>query len=74
MFYLTGQIELGEGRKISVITVPSAKRWQDVVLGRMKWTTITIDKQVTKHTQNDSWCFKDFAAEFLLLSQITKKD
>uniref|UniRef100_A0A3B5AAB9 Globoside alpha-1,3-N-acetylgalactosaminyltransferase 1-like n=1 Tax=Stegastes partitus TaxID=144197 RepID=A0A3B5AAB9_9TELE len=31
------KIALGEGRKISVLTVPSAKRWQDVVLGRMKW-------------------------------------
>ncbi|XP_059209351.1 globoside alpha-1,3-N-acetylgalactosaminyltransferase 1-like [Centropristis striata] len=40
------KIKLGEGRKISVITVPSASRWQDVVLGRMKWATITIDKQI----------------------------
>ncbi|XP_031701873.1 globoside alpha-1,3-N-acetylgalactosaminyltransferase 1-like isoform X2 [Anarrhichthys ocellatus] len=40
------QIELAKGRNISVITVPSAKRWQEVVLGRMKWATITIDKQI----------------------------
>ncbi|XP_008290698.1 globoside alpha-1,3-N-acetylgalactosaminyltransferase 1-like isoform X2 [Stegastes partitus] len=40
------KIALGEGRKISVLTVPSAKRWQDVVLGRMKWATIAIEKQI----------------------------
>ncbi|XP_026233695.1 globoside alpha-1,3-N-acetylgalactosaminyltransferase 1-like isoform X1 [Anabas testudineus] len=40
------KVELGKGRKISVVTVPSANRWQDVVLGRMKWATITIDKQI----------------------------
>ncbi|XP_039982872.1 LOW QUALITY PROTEIN: globoside alpha-1,3-N-acetylgalactosaminyltransferase 1-like [Xiphias gladius] len=40
------KIELGKGRKISVVTIPSASRWQDVVLGRMKWATITIDKQI----------------------------
>ncbi|XP_056232772.1 globoside alpha-1,3-N-acetylgalactosaminyltransferase 1-like [Seriola aureovittata] len=40
------KIRLGEGRKISIVTVPSAMRWQDVVLGRMKWATITIDKQI----------------------------
>ncbi|XP_072236494.1 globoside alpha-1,3-N-acetylgalactosaminyltransferase 1-like [Leuresthes tenuis] len=40
------KIEFGKGRGISIITVPSAKRWQDVVLGRMKWATITIDKQI----------------------------
>ncbi|KAM8894306.1 globoside alpha-1,3-N-acetylgalactosaminyltransferase 1-like isoform 3-T3 [Spinachia spinachia] len=39
-------IKLGKGRNISVVTVPSAKRWQEVVLGRMKWATITIDKQI----------------------------
>lgn len=42
----TGQVEMGAGRKISVVSVPSANRWQDVVLGRMKWATITIDKKV----------------------------
>nr|XP_020445492.1 globoside alpha-1,3-N-acetylgalactosaminyltransferase 1-like [Monopterus albus] len=42
------KIKLGNGRNISVITVPSANRWQDVVLGRMKWATITIDKQNTE--------------------------
>lgn len=40
------KIELGKGRKISVVSVPSATRWQDVVLGRMKWATITIDEQI----------------------------
>uniref|UniRef100_A0A3B5A757 Histo-blood group ABO system transferase 2-like n=1 Tax=Stegastes partitus TaxID=144197 RepID=A0A3B5A757_9TELE len=40
------KIALGEGRKISVVTVPSAKRWQDVVFGRMKWIAVTIDKQI----------------------------
>ncbi|XP_075943606.1 globoside alpha-1,3-N-acetylgalactosaminyltransferase 1-like [Anarhichas minor] len=39
-------IKLAKGRNISVITVPSAKRWQEVVLGRMKWATVTIDKQI----------------------------
>ena len=60
VFYLTGQIELGKGRKISVVTIPSASRWQDVVLGRMKWATITIDNQVRSkmrkigHTYHES--------------------
>ncbi|KAM7015661.1 globoside alpha-1,3-N-acetylgalactosaminyltransferase 1-like [Tautogolabrus adspersus] len=40
------KIKLGSGRKISVVTIPSAKRWQEVVFGRMKWATITIDKQI----------------------------
>lgn len=40
------KVPLGKGRKITVVTVPSANRWQDVVLGRMKWATITIDKQI----------------------------
>ncbi|XP_029000504.1 globoside alpha-1,3-N-acetylgalactosaminyltransferase 1-like [Betta splendens] len=39
-------VKMGAGRRISVVTVPSANRWQDVVLGRMKWATITIDKQI----------------------------
>ncbi|XP_068173467.1 globoside alpha-1,3-N-acetylgalactosaminyltransferase 1-like isoform X2 [Antennarius striatus] len=39
-------INLGKGRKILVVSVPSANRWQDVVLGRMKWATICIDKQI----------------------------
>ncbi|XP_040892500.1 globoside alpha-1,3-N-acetylgalactosaminyltransferase 1-like [Toxotes jaculatrix] len=42
------KIELGKGRKISIVSVPSANRWQDVVLGRMKYATITIDKQIRK--------------------------
>ncbi|XP_034728210.1 globoside alpha-1,3-N-acetylgalactosaminyltransferase 1-like isoform X1 [Etheostoma cragini] len=40
------KIKLGKGRNISVVTIPSAKRWQEVVLGRMKWTTITIEEQI----------------------------
>ncbi|XP_076012205.1 globoside alpha-1,3-N-acetylgalactosaminyltransferase 1-like [Genypterus blacodes] len=40
------EIDLGEGGAISVINVPSANRWQDVVLGRMKWATFAIDKQI----------------------------
>ncbi|TKS70001.1 Globoside alpha-1,3-N-acetylgalactosaminyltransferase 1 [Collichthys lucidus] len=42
------KIELGKNRTISLVTVPSANRWQDVVLGRMKWATITIDKKFTR--------------------------
>lgn len=53
MFYLIGQIDLSNGRNISVVTVPSANRWQDVVLGRMKWATITIDKQVRGETSQN---------------------
>ncbi|XP_077941190.1 globoside alpha-1,3-N-acetylgalactosaminyltransferase 1 isoform X2 [Gasterosteus aculeatus] len=44
-------IKLGKGRKISVVTIPSVNRWQEVVLGRMKWATITIDKQNTRRDQ-----------------------
>lgn len=51
LFVCVCQIKLGKGRKISVVTVPSVTRWQDVVLGRMKWATITIDKQVRLETQ-----------------------
>ncbi|CAN9506979.1 unnamed protein product [Ophioblennius macclurei] len=40
------KVPMHKGRKITTVTVPSAKRWQDVVLGRMKWATITIDKQI----------------------------
>ncbi|XP_071345980.1 globoside alpha-1,3-N-acetylgalactosaminyltransferase 1-like isoform X2 [Trachinotus anak] len=40
------EIELAKGRKITVLDVPSANRWQDVVLSRMKWATIAIDKQI----------------------------
>ncbi|XP_047218920.1 globoside alpha-1,3-N-acetylgalactosaminyltransferase 1-like [Girardinichthys multiradiatus] len=42
------KVELGNGRKITVVPVPSANRWQDVVLGRMKWATSTIDKTIRK--------------------------
>ncbi|XP_061545161.1 globoside alpha-1,3-N-acetylgalactosaminyltransferase 1-like isoform X1 [Phycodurus eques] len=40
------QVKLGSNRKISVITVPGAQRWQEVVLGRMKWATIAIENQI----------------------------
>ncbi|XP_035508268.1 globoside alpha-1,3-N-acetylgalactosaminyltransferase 1-like [Morone saxatilis] len=40
------KIQLGKGRKISVVNIPSATRWQEVVLGRMKWATITIEKRI----------------------------
>uniref|UniRef100_A0A3P9K4Z9 Globoside alpha-1,3-N-acetylgalactosaminyltransferase 1-like n=1 Tax=Oryzias latipes TaxID=8090 RepID=A0A3P9K4Z9_ORYLA len=40
------KIALNEGRKITVLPVPSAKHWQEVLFGRMKWATITIDKQI----------------------------
>ena len=60
---LTIQIVFGKGRGISIITVPSAKRWQDVVLGRMKWATITIDKQV------DSWAHRICWVFFILVTE-----
>ncbi|CAG5854510.1 globoside alpha-1,3-N-acetylgalactosaminyltransferase 1-like [Menidia menidia] len=40
------KLDLGKNRNISFLPVPSAKRWQEVVLGRMKWATLTIDKQI----------------------------
>ncbi|KAJ3594985.1 hypothetical protein NHX12_004290, partial [Muraenolepis orangiensis] len=40
------KVQLAAGRKITILTVPSATRWQDVVLGRMKWATIAIDQQI----------------------------
>ncbi|XP_027870292.1 globoside alpha-1,3-N-acetylgalactosaminyltransferase 1-like [Xiphophorus couchianus] len=42
------KVPLGKNRKVTVVSVPSANRWQDVVLGRMKWATITIEKQIRK--------------------------
>lgn len=42
------KLELARGRNISVIDVPSANRWQDVVLSKMKWATITIEKWLHK--------------------------
>ncbi|XP_074469267.1 globoside alpha-1,3-N-acetylgalactosaminyltransferase 1-like [Sebastes fasciatus] len=63
------KIKLGKGRKISVVTVPSVTRWQDVVLGRMKWATITIDKQIRNETDYlymmdiDSVFYNRFGAE-----------
>ncbi|KAM8762911.1 globoside alpha-1,3-N-acetylgalactosaminyltransferase 1-like isoform 2-T2 [Acanthopagrus schlegelii] len=65
------KIDLAEGRKISVLDVPSATRWQDVVLGRMKWATITIDKQIRNETDYlfmmdiDSVFYNRFGAESL---------
>lgn len=52
VLYLTAQVEMAQGRRISVVSVPSAKRWQDVVLGRMKWATVTIDKQVRREERD----------------------
>ncbi|KAM4596744.1 globoside alpha-1,3-N-acetylgalactosaminyltransferase 1-like [Fundulus diaphanus] len=40
------KVALGKGRKITTVAVPSANRWQDVVLGRMKWATSTIEKTI----------------------------
>ncbi|KAM8876777.1 globoside alpha-1,3-N-acetylgalactosaminyltransferase 1-like [Synchiropus picturatus] len=40
------KVNLGKGRKVIVMDVPSANRWQDVVFGRMKWTTIAIDTRI----------------------------
>ncbi|KAM4596410.1 histo-blood group ABO system transferase 2-like [Fundulus diaphanus] len=40
------KVALGKGRKITTVPVPSANRWQDVVLGRMKWATLTIEKTI----------------------------
>ncbi|KAK5873845.1 hypothetical protein PBY51_018848 [Eleginops maclovinus] len=40
------EIQLGQGRNIVVVTIPGVNRWQEVVLGRMKWATTTIDKQI----------------------------
>ncbi|XP_054625610.1 globoside alpha-1,3-N-acetylgalactosaminyltransferase 1-like [Dunckerocampus dactyliophorus] len=40
------KVQLGRNRNISVVPVPSAKRWQEVVLGRMKWATMAIDNQI----------------------------
>uniref|UniRef100_A0A3B5AHT8 Globoside alpha-1,3-N-acetylgalactosaminyltransferase 1-like n=1 Tax=Stegastes partitus TaxID=144197 RepID=A0A3B5AHT8_9TELE len=56
---------------ITVLTVPSAKRWQDVVLGRMKWATIAIDKQIRGEADYlfmmdvDSVFYNRFGAESL---------
>ncbi|KAF7669391.1 hypothetical protein LDENG_00192920, partial [Lucifuga dentata] len=65
------KIKLGEGRKISLLTVPSASRWQDVVLGRMKWTSIAIEKQIHNEADYlfmmdvDSIFYNRFGAESL---------
>ncbi|XP_036950721.1 globoside alpha-1,3-N-acetylgalactosaminyltransferase 1-like [Acanthopagrus latus] len=69
------KIDLAEGRKISLVDIPSATRWQDVVLGRMKWATITIDKQIRSEADYlfmmdvDSVFYNRFGAESL--SQLT---
>ncbi|KAL3065335.1 hypothetical protein OYC64_015500 [Pagothenia borchgrevinki] len=44
------KIKLGRGRNIAVVPIPGVNRWQEVVLGRMKWATITIDNQIRKET------------------------
>ncbi|XP_034018982.1 globoside alpha-1,3-N-acetylgalactosaminyltransferase 1-like [Thalassophryne amazonica] len=64
-------VALGEGRNITVISVPSAVRWQDVVLGRMKWAAILIDKQIRNEADYlfmmdiDSIFYNRFGAESL---------
>ncbi|XP_007549867.1 globoside alpha-1,3-N-acetylgalactosaminyltransferase 1-like [Poecilia formosa] len=42
------KVPLAKGRKVTVVSVPSANRWQDVVLGRMKWATSTIETTIRK--------------------------
>ncbi|KAL7405893.1 hypothetical protein ABVT39_009448 [Epinephelus coioides] len=72
---ITSQIKMGRGRKTSVVAIPSASRWQDVVLGRMKWATITIEKQIRDEADYafmmdiDSVFYDRFGAESL--SQLT---
>uniref|UniRef100_A0A3B3BEJ5 Globoside alpha-1,3-N-acetylgalactosaminyltransferase 1-like n=1 Tax=Oryzias melastigma TaxID=30732 RepID=A0A3B3BEJ5_ORYME len=62
-------VPLGEGRNITVLPVPAARRWQEVVFGRMKWATITIDKQIRNETDYlflmdvDSLFYHRFGAE-----------
>ncbi|KAG7239562.1 hypothetical protein INR49_028713 [Caranx melampygus] len=47
-------IELREGRKITVLKVPSATRWQEVVLSRMRRATEAIDKQFSLRASAES--------------------
>uniref|UniRef100_A0A8C6UW54 Globoside alpha-1,3-N-acetylgalactosaminyltransferase 1, like 4 n=1 Tax=Neogobius melanostomus TaxID=47308 RepID=A0A8C6UW54_9GOBI len=51
-------INLAPGRNISIQDIPSAKRWQDVVLSKMKWATVTIEK----------WLYKE--ADYLFMMDI----
>ncbi|XP_055011070.1 histo-blood group ABO system transferase 2-like [Boleophthalmus pectinirostris] len=39
----SGQIPLTQGRNISIHDVPSANRWQDVVLSKMKWAKLALE-------------------------------
>ncbi|KAK7938690.1 hypothetical protein WMY93_002016 [Mugilogobius chulae] len=41
-------INLAPGRNVSVLDVPSANRWQDVVLSKMKWATVSIENWLHK--------------------------
>ncbi|KAM4602629.1 globoside alpha-1,3-N-acetylgalactosaminyltransferase 1-like [Polymixia lowei] len=65
------KIALAEGRKITILDIPSATRWQDVVLARMKWATISIDKQIRNEADYlfmmdvDSIFYNRFGAESL---------
>ncbi|KAK0154697.1 Globoside alpha-1,3-N-acetylgalactosaminyltransferase 1 [Merluccius polli] len=65
------KVALATGRNITVLPVPSATRWQDVVLGRMKWATIAIDQQVRREADYvfmmdiDSIFYHRFGAESL---------
>ncbi|XP_061882223.1 globoside alpha-1,3-N-acetylgalactosaminyltransferase 1-like isoform X1 [Entelurus aequoreus] len=44
------KVKLGSARNISVVPVPSAQHWQEVVLGRMEWATKAIDNQIRSKT------------------------
>uniref|UniRef100_A0A3B5AUI2 Histo-blood group ABO system transferase 2-like n=1 Tax=Stegastes partitus TaxID=144197 RepID=A0A3B5AUI2_9TELE len=50
---------------ISVVTVPSAKRWQDVVFGRMKWIAIRGEADYLFMIDVDSVFHNRFGAESL---------
>ncbi|XP_072300078.1 globoside alpha-1,3-N-acetylgalactosaminyltransferase 1-like [Eucyclogobius newberryi] len=41
-------MKLAPGRHISLQEVPSANRWQDVVLSKMKWATVSIENWLHK--------------------------
>ncbi|KAM3876940.1 globoside alpha-1,3-N-acetylgalactosaminyltransferase 1-like [Diretmus argenteus] len=65
------KIDLAPGRNITVLKIPSATRWQDVVLGRMKWAAHAIDNEMRNKTDYvfimdvDSIFYNRFGAESL---------
>uniref|UniRef100_A0A8C6NKZ9 Globoside alpha-1,3-N-acetylgalactosaminyltransferase 1 n=1 Tax=Nothobranchius furzeri TaxID=105023 RepID=A0A8C6NKZ9_NOTFU len=65
------EIEMGTGRNITILSVPPASRWQDVVLGRMKWATVAIEQQIRDEADYlfmmdiDSVFYNRFGAESL---------